>query len=106
MADRGAGCVAVDDWAFPWRVAPVGPDRRFQPFGAPGRKRLQRLLIDHRVPRRYRAAVVGLEAGGQLLWVSGLRASEATRSAPGQPVFRLSWSWADGAGTAREREQK
>jgi tRNA(Ile)-lysidine synthase len=58
---------------------------RFQPFGAAGERRLKTLLIDARVPRWERDGWPLVEAGGTIVWVSGLRRSAA---APVTPATR------------------
>jgi tRNA(Ile)-lysidine synthase len=46
---------------------------RFTPFGGPGVRRLKSFLIDAGVPRWERGRVPLLEAGGEIVWVVGLR---------------------------------
>jgi tRNA(Ile)-lysidine synthase len=46
---------------------------RFRPFGGPGERRLKSFLIDARIPRWERDRVPVVEAGGEIVWVAGLR---------------------------------
>jgi tRNA(Ile)-lysidine synthase len=49
------------------------PGDRFHPEGMMGRKRLQDFFVDTRVPRWRRDRVPLLVAGGDVLWVIGVR---------------------------------
>ena len=57
------------------------------PIGMKGRKKLQDLFVDEKVPRDARPRALVLEAGGHVAWVVGLRidrrfaATEETREA-------------------------
>ena len=72
------------------------PGDRIAPLGLGGTKALQDLFVERRVPRRERARVAVVEAGGEIAWVAGLAMSErfkvtlrpATRS--GSPLPSLS----------------
>lgn len=50
---------------------------RFHPFGAPAERRLKTFLIDAKVPRWDRARLPLVEAGGQIVWLAGLRRGAA-----------------------------
>jgi len=50
---------------------------RFLPWGAPGERRLKTFLIDAGVPRWRRAGVPLVEAGGDIIWVAGMRRGRA-----------------------------
>ena len=56
------------------------PGDAFQPFGMKGRKKLQDVLVDRKVPRaeRDRVALV-VDSADTILWVVGHAAAEATR---------------------------
>jgi tRNA(Ile)-lysidine synthase len=45
----------------------------FAPFGAPGLRRLKSFLIDAGVPRWHRPRTPLVEAGGEIIWVAGVR---------------------------------
>jgi tRNA(Ile)-lysidine synthase len=62
-----------------------------QPLGAPGRRKLQDLFVDRKIPRgqRHRVPVVE-DAAGRILWVAGVAVAEAGRvSAPEGSVVIL-----------------
>jgi len=72
---RDPSVVVFDADCLPARLA-VRARRagdRFTPFGGPGVRRLKSFLIDAGVPRWERARVPLLEAGGEIVWVVGLR---------------------------------
>ncbi|HKZ08629.1 MAG TPA: tRNA lysidine(34) synthetase TilS, partial [Methylomirabilota bacterium] len=50
---------------------------RFRPWGGPDERRLKTLLIDEGVPRWRRGRVPLVEAGGEIIWVAGLRRGRA-----------------------------
>jgi tRNA(Ile)-lysidine synthase len=49
---------------------------RFHPQGMPSEMRLSDFLINVKIPRRWRDHLPIVDAGGQILWVSGIRLSE------------------------------
>lgn len=75
VAPRHPHLVAFDAarLASPLMVRARRPGDRFHPFGAPGEQRLKRLFIDAKVPRWERARIPLVEAGGEIIWVAGLR---------------------------------
>jgi tRNA(Ile)-lysidine synthase len=71
---RDAAHVAFDAAAVPRRLT-IRARRhgdRFQPFGA-GERRLKTILIDAKVPRWERVRLPLVDAGGEILWVVGVR---------------------------------
>ncbi|MEM7308145.1 MAG: tRNA lysidine(34) synthetase TilS [Planctomycetota bacterium] len=52
---------------------------RFHPLGAPGSKALRRFLADAGIPREERERTLVVEAGGEIVWVVGVRPSELAR---------------------------
>lgn len=72
--DRGAGTVVVDarELGAHLIVRPRRPGDRLQPLGAPGRKKVQDVLVDRKVPKddRDRVPIVTSESG-QIVWVAG-----------------------------------
>ena len=46
---------------------------RFPPWGGPGERRLKTFLIDEGVPRWRRGCVPLVDAGGEIIWLAGLR---------------------------------
>ncbi len=72
--DRGATTVVVDarDLGERLIVRPRRPGDRLQPLGAPGRKKVQDVLVDRKVPRddRDQVPIVTTEKG-DIVWVAG-----------------------------------
>jgi tRNA(Ile)-lysidine synthase len=70
---------AFDADALPGPLSVRGRRRgdRFQPFGAAAERRLKTLLIEAKVPRWERGHWPLVEAGGVIVWVTGLRRSAA-----------------------------
>jgi tRNA(Ile)-lysidine synthase len=69
------------------------PGDRFQPLGLPGAVRLQDLFTNAKIPRdQRRAAVLAVDAQGELVWVEGLRLGEAAKV---RSTTRrvLEWRW-------------
>ena len=72
---RTPGRAAFDADALPSALA-VRARRRgdvFSPFGAPALRRLKSFLIDAGVPRWQRSRTPLVEAGGEIIWVAGIR---------------------------------
>ena len=55
---------------------------RFAPFGGPGERRLKSFLIDAGIPRWERARIPLIEAAGDIIWVAGVRRSQAAAVGP------------------------
>ena len=53
------------------------PGDRFSSFGGDGERRLKSFLIDEKIPRWERARLPLVEADGRILWVGGVRRSDA-----------------------------
>jgi len=64
-------------------VRPRRPGDRLHPLGAPGRKKVQDVLVDRKVPRddRDRVPIVTTEKG-QIVWVAGQALAEPFRVTP------------------------
>jgi tRNA(Ile)-lysidine synthase len=64
-------------------VRPRRPGDRLHPLGAPGRKKVQDVLVDRKVPRddRDRVPIVTTETG-QIVWVAGQALAEPFRVTP------------------------
>jgi tRNA(Ile)-lysidine synthase len=72
---RSPSCAAFDADALPARLT-VRARRSgdvFSPFGAPELRRLKSFLIDAGIPRWQRPRTPLVEAGGEILWVTGVR---------------------------------
>ena len=88
---RTADCVAFDAAGCPRSLLVRARRRgdRFVAFGA-GEQRLKSLLIDAGVPRWDRSRVPLVEAGGEILWVAGVRrAAAAAVTAATQEVLEI-----------------
>lgn len=91
---RGESPVAVEFCAaevpFPLEVRAPRPGDRFRPAGMAGSKKLQDLFVDLKLTREERATTPLVLAGGELLWVAGVRRGAGARPAPrGSRVLRL-----------------
>jgi tRNA(Ile)-lysidine synthase len=74
------GTVRVDPSAhvLPLWLRSRRPGDRFRPRGGSGEKKLKAFLIDRKIPRQARARLPLLcDDRGQVLWVVGVRASQA-----------------------------
>jgi tRNA(Ile)-lysidine synthase len=62
------------------RIRPRRPGDRFRPLGMTGKKKVQDLLVDRKVPRWERARVpILVDAQDRILWVVGQRVAEVAR---------------------------
>jgi tRNA(Ile)-lysidine synthase len=59
------------------------------PVGMTGRKRVQDLLVDEKVPRWRRDQMPVLTAGDQVVWVVGLRRDRRYQATPGAPAIEV-----------------
>ena len=56
------------------------PGDRFRPLGAPGRRKVQDIFVDRKVPRAERPLVpIVVDIHGQILWVAGVAMAEECR---------------------------
>jgi tRNA(Ile)-lysidine synthase len=79
-AGRDEAWVALSAIALPLVVRSRRPGDRVRPFGAPGSRKLQDVLVDAKIPREARDEVaLVVDARGTLLWVAGVAAAEAGR---------------------------
>ena len=58
------------------------PGDRMHPLGMPGRKKLQDIFADAKVPRSLRRRLPLVMSGAHLLWVAGLRIDDRARITP------------------------
>lgn len=93
--DRHAVEFSAAEVPFPLLVRAPQPGDRLHPQGLAGTKKLQDLFVDLKLTKEERAAAVLVLAGGELLWVAGIRRCEGRSPAPSGPVLRLELSGAD-----------
>jgi tRNA(Ile)-lysidine synthase len=66
--------------AEPLTVRSRQPGDRFRPLGAPGRRKVQDLLVDRKVPRETRDRVpLVVDANGEIVWVAGVAPAHRCR---------------------------
>lgn len=65
------------------------PGDRFYPLGAPGEKKLKKVLIDRKIPFAERDRLPVFESGGEIIWVPGLPPSEKFRVGKGEKRILL-----------------
>lgn len=63
------------------------PGDRIHPVGMDGRKKIQDLLVDLKVPRRQRDQVPLLVSGDEVIWVVGYRVDRRFLAAAGEPAI-------------------
>lgn len=88
-AERGDACLSAVAAPLPWVVRPAQIGDRLRPLGAPGARRVSRLLADARVERRHRPQLPAVESAGRLVWVGGLRIADEARMRPGEAGWRV-----------------
>jgi tRNA(Ile)-lysidine synthase len=75
--------------AGPLGVRAVRPGDRMVPIGGVGRRKVTRLLMDARVPRRDRTAYPVVTSDGLAVWVPGVCRAAARLVAPGTDAVRI-----------------
>jgi tRNA(Ile)-lysidine synthase len=80
LRSSGLAVLQANSLQGPLVVRNRRPGDRFRPFGAPGSRKLQDLLVDRKIPRAERDRVpVVVDAKGHIVWVAGLATAEACR---------------------------
>jgi tRNA(Ile)-lysidine synthetase-like protein len=78
--DGARACVQADSVDMPLAVRTRRPGDRFRPLGSPGRRKLQDVFVDRKVPRDERDRVpVVVDARGRLVWVAGVALADECR---------------------------
>src|ERR1700687_4495729 len=93
------GCARTGDTAWPadlWTIVadaealrsplvvrPSRPGDRIAPLGMQGRRKLQDVFVDRKLPLRVRRACVVIECDGEILWVPGVVRSKFALITPG-----------------------
>jgi tRNA(Ile)-lysidine synthase len=81
--EDGEAVLSVDQLGSAATVRPWADGDRMRPAGLGGTKTLQDLFTDRKVPRELRRTLPVVEAGGVILWVAGVA---ATDRADGEPM--------------------
>jgi tRNA(Ile)-lysidine synthase len=80
---QGLVVVDADRVGATLRVRTRQPGDRLKPVGAPGRKKVQDLFVDRKVPRDERDAVpIVIDASGEIVWVAGHALAEPFGPSP------------------------
>ena len=89
--DKRVAMLQASSLALPLAVRTRRPGDRFRPLGAPGRRKLQDLLVDRKVPREAREIVpLVVDAADRIVWVVGVAIAEECRvTSPGAGVVIL-----------------
>ena len=75
--------IDLDRLAMPLRVRFRRPGDRFRPAGAPGRRKLQDVFVDRKVPRAQRDSTpLVVDAYDRIVWVVGHGIAEEYRVSP------------------------
>ncbi|MBJ7597615.1 MAG: tRNA lysidine(34) synthetase TilS [Candidatus Nephthysia bennettiae] len=75
------------------RLGHRSPGLRMRPVGSPGRRKLQDILTDARVPRHLRDGLPLVFAEGRLAWVPGIALDADAAALPGEPAQHV---WLEG----------
>lgn len=76
----GVASLQASTVALPLTVRGRRPGDRFTPFGAPGSRLVQDLLVDRKVPRQVRDGLpVVVDAGGEIVWLAPVAVAERCR---------------------------
>jgi tRNA(Ile)-lysidine synthase len=93
MAARSGDVAMVQaaSLALPLAVRNRRPGDRFRPLGAPGRRKVQDVLVDKKVPRNERDCVpIVIDANGRIVWIAGVAIAHDCRvTAPDAGVVIL-----------------
>jgi tRNA(Ile)-lysidine synthetase-like protein len=80
MSGRSRALLQAASFESPLSVRTRLPGDRLRPLGAPGRRKVQDLLVDRKVPRGERDRVpIVVDARGRLVWVAGVAMAEECR---------------------------
>lgn len=72
----------ADQASFPLILRPPQPGDTFKPWGFSGNRKLKKVLIDHKIPRRLRVRWPLLVKDDEILWIPGIRRSSLARVGP------------------------
>ena len=90
-ARQTSAVIQAADVTLPLAVRNRRDGDRFRPLGAPGRRKLQDVFVDRKVPRSERDRVpVVVDANGRIVWVAGVAVAHDCRvTGPGSSVLIL-----------------
>ena len=72
--------VQASSVTLPLAVRNRRPGDRFRPLGAPGRRKVQDVFVDRKVPRSERDRVpIVIDAAGRIVWVAGVGIADECR---------------------------
>jgi tRNA(Ile)-lysidine synthase len=78
--DRNVALLQAASMQLPLAVRSRRPGDRFRPLGAPGRRKLQDVLTDRKIPRTGRDLVpIVVDAADRIVWVVGVAIAEECR---------------------------
>ncbi len=89
--DRGEALIQAASVQLPFLIRSRRPGDRLRPLGAPGRRKLQDILVDRKIARDARDRVpIVVDAAGRIVWVAGVTIADECRvTAPSAGVVVL-----------------
>jgi len=89
--DAGRAVLQAGSAVPPFTVRNRRPGDRMRPLGAPGRRKVQDLMVDRKIPRETRDSVpIVVDATGRIVWVAGVAVADECRvTAPEAGVLIL-----------------
>ncbi|MCW3489144.1 tRNA lysidine(34) synthetase TilS [Dethiobacter alkaliphilus] len=78
-SDRNQACLDLDRLKMPLVVRRRKPGDRMHPLGAPGKRKVKKVLADRKVPRRQREEVPLVLSGEEIAWLGGVEIAEPFR---------------------------
>jgi tRNA(Ile)-lysidine synthase len=90
-SDGGRAVLQAGSAVPPFTVRNRRPGDRMRPLGAPGRRKIQDLMVDRKIPRDTRDSVpIVVDATGRIVWVAGVAVADECRvTAPEAGVLLL-----------------
>lgn len=106
--ERSGGSVAWLDTAevrFPLEVRGRRPGDRYRPLGADGTAKVQDLMVDRKIPRRWRDRIPIVADARGIVWIPGFRVDDRTRiTERTEAALRIEFSGGPAWLTGTERE--
>ena len=79
LTDRRSACLDMNRLALPLFVRTRKPGDRMQPLGAPGQKKVKKILAERKIPLQKRDQVPLVVSGEQIAWLGGVEVAEQFR---------------------------